>query len=67
MAVLGDGRLLISSWTDSTVHVLDGTTLAPFVTGLPSPADLGVDTVRGQFAVPLFDAGRVEFWTIPAR
>jgi outer membrane protein assembly factor BamB len=67
VAVLGDGRLLISSWTDSTVHALDGTTLAPFVKGLPSPADLGVDTVRGQFAVPLFDAGRVEFWTIPAR
>jgi hypothetical protein len=67
VAVLGDGRILISSWTDSTVHVLDNATLTPFVKGLPSPADLGVDTMRGQFAVPLFDAGRVEFWSIPAR
>lgn len=67
VVVLGDGRALISSWTDSTVHVLDGATLSPFVKGVPSPADLGVDTLRGQLAVPLFESGRVEFWSIPAR
>mgnify|MGYP002788646882 CR=1 FL=1 len=65
--VLGDGRVLISSWADSTVHVLDGTVLSPMITGVPSPADLGVDTMRGHVAIPLLELGRVEFWTIPLR
>jgi sugar lactone lactonase YvrE len=65
--VLADGRAVISSWADSTVHVLDGGVLAPMVTGVPSPADLGVDTMRGYLAIPLFESGRVEFWTIPLR
>lgn len=67
VAVLGDGRALVSSWTDSTVHVLDGGTLTPLLRGLPTPADLGVDRTRGLVAVPLFELGRVEFWTIPQR
>ncbi len=67
VVVLADGRVLISSWADSTVQVLDGATLSPLIRDLPSPADLGVDTMRGHLAVPLFAAGRVEFWTIPLR
>jgi sugar lactone lactonase YvrE len=67
VVLLGDGRALVSSWTDSTVHVLDGGTLTPMLRGLPAPADLGVDRTRGRVAVPLFDLGRVEFWTIPQR
>ena len=63
--VLADGRVLVSSWTDSTVHVLDSTgTMRPLVTGLPSPADIGFDTRRGRVAVPLFMDNRVELWEI---
>ncbi|HEX6252330.1 MAG TPA: SMP-30/gluconolactonase/LRE family protein [Gemmatimonadaceae bacterium] len=63
--VLADGRMLVSSWTDSTVHVLDTTgTMRPLVTGLPSPADIGFDTRRGRVAVPLFMENRVELWEI---
>ena len=63
--VLADGRVLVSSWTDSTVHVLDSTgTVRPLVTGLPSPADIGFDTRRGRVAVPLFMGNRVELWEI---
>ena len=63
--VLADGRVLVSSWTDSTVHVLDATgTMRPLVTGLPSPADIGFDTRRGRVAVPLFMDNRVELWEI---
>jgi sugar lactone lactonase YvrE len=67
VVVLADGRVLISSWADSTVHVLDGDVLSPLLRGLPAPADLGVDTVRGHLGIPLFGSGRVEFWTIPLR
>lgn len=63
--VLADGRVLISSWTDSTVHVLDSAgTVRPLLTGLPSPADIGFDTRRGRVAVPLFMDNRVELWEI---
>jgi hypothetical protein len=67
VAVLADGRVLMSSWADSTVHVLDGGVLSPLLRGLPTPADLGVDTMRGHLGVPLFGSGRIEFWTIPLR
>jgi sugar lactone lactonase YvrE len=62
---LADGRVLVSSWADSTVHVLAGGALTPLITGVPSPADIGVDAKAGIVAVPLFEAGRVEFWRVP--
>lgn len=63
--VLADGRVLVSSWADSTVHVLDASgALQPLVTGVPSPADIGVDTRRSRVAVPLFMDNRVELWEI---
>jgi outer membrane protein assembly factor BamB len=67
IAVLADGRILVTSWADSTLHVLDNDTLSPFIRGLPSPGDIGIDTLRGLVAIPLIDLGRVEFWTIPSR
>lgn len=65
VAQLADGRILVSSWTDSTIHVLSGGTLTPFISGVPAPADIGVDTTRGHIAVPLFELNRVEFWKVP--
>jgi sugar lactone lactonase YvrE len=65
--VLADGRVLITSWADSAVHVLDGTTLTRLVTGVEAPADIGVDTKRNVLAVPRFNAGRVEYFRIPPR
>lgn len=63
--VLADGRVLVSSWADSTVHVLDASgALQPLVTGVPAPADIGVDTRRSRVAVPLFMDNRVELWEI---
>lgn len=64
IAELADGRILITSWTDSTVHVLNNGTLTPFIKGVPAPADLGVDTRRGHVAVPIFEQNRVEFWKV---
>jgi sugar lactone lactonase YvrE len=61
VVVLGDGRILVSSWADSTVFVAGGPKV---VTGMESPADIGFDAGRGQIAIPLFNANRVALWTV---
>jgi sugar lactone lactonase YvrE len=62
---LGDGRFLISSWADSSVYTLDSTTqLVRYIAGVPSPADIGVDTRRNRVAIPIFTEDRVEIWEI---
>jgi hypothetical protein len=64
--VLSDGRVLVTSWSDSSVHVVDAAgRVTPLVRHLPAPADLGVDTRRHRMAVPLSMEGRVEIWTLP--
>jgi sugar lactone lactonase YvrE len=64
---LADGRILVSSWADSSIYVLDGSALVRAVPGVDSPADIGVDTKRDRVAVPLFQANRVELFVIPAK
>ncbi len=64
---LPDGRILVSSWTDSSLYVLEGSTLTRAVTGVESPADIGVDSKRNRVAIPLFQANRIELWAIPNR
>jgi len=62
---LPDGRFLISSWTDSSVHLLDSTaTLARYITGVPSPAAIGVDPTHNRVAIPIFTEDRVEIWQL---
>jgi sugar lactone lactonase YvrE len=64
---LSDGRVLVSTWADSSIYVLDGSALVRAVPGVASPADIGVDTKRNRVAVPLFEGNRVELFTIPAK
>ncbi len=64
---LGDGRILVSSWADSSIYVLDGSALVRAVPGVANPADIGVDTKRNRVAVPLFEGNRVELFAIPAK
>ncbi|MFL5614219.1 MAG: SMP-30/gluconolactonase/LRE family protein [Gemmatimonadaceae bacterium] len=63
---LADGRILVSSWTDSTVHLIADGHDERLVRNVPVPADIGVDTKRGLVLVPLGIFSRVELWTIPA-
>ena len=64
--VLANGNLLVSSWTDSTVHVVHGGThMMPLVRNVSAPADIGVDTKRNVVAVPRFNDGKVEYFRIP--
>ena len=64
---LADGRILLSSWSDSSVHIVDGGSHRQLVRGVPEPADIGIDTRRGRLAIPLGVSNRIELWTIPGR
>jgi len=61
VVILGDGRILVSSWADSTVFAAAG---GRVVTGMDSPADIGLDAGRGQIAIPLFSANKVALWSV---
>lgn len=65
--VLDDGRVLISSWADSSLHVLANDSLQRAITGIPSPADIGIDLRRMRVAIPVFTEDRVEIWALPRR
>ena len=58
---LGDGRFVVSTWTDSSLFVLQGDSITTLLRGLPGPADLGFDQERGRIAVPLLTENRLEF------
>ena len=62
--VLADGRVLVSSWADSTVYLIVNGTMTPFVKGVAAPADIGVDTKRSMLAIPRFNDGKVEYYMI---
>jgi sugar lactone lactonase YvrE len=61
---LSDGRILISSWADSSVHVIANGAFRKVIGNVEAPADIGVDTKRNVVAVPRFNAGRVEYFAI---
>jgi sugar lactone lactonase YvrE len=62
---LPDGRLLVTCWADSSVHLIGGGRDQRIIRDLWQPADLGVDTRRHRVAVPLVLQGRVEIWDLP--
>lgn len=62
--VLGDGRILVTSWADSAVHAISNGTVTKVIGNVDGPADIGIDTKRNVVAVPRFTAGRVEYFTI---
>ena len=63
--VLEGNRLLITSWADSSLDILQDGKLTRLAGDLPSPADLGVDTRRGVVAIPMLMEDRVEFRRLP--
>jgi sugar lactone lactonase YvrE len=63
---LADGRILVSSWADSAVHVIvNDTSMSVLVPNVAAPADIGVDTKRNVIAVPRFNDNKVEYYKIP--
>lgn len=62
--ITSDGRILVSSWADSSVSAITGNTLTHVVTGVEAPADIGLDPARGLLAVPLFNKGQVALYQL---
>ena len=66
--VLPDGRVLVSSWADSSLYILSGDSLTRVVAGgLPTPADLHVDRRTMRVAIPLSTQNEVLFYQMPRR
>ncbi len=62
---LPDGRLLVTSWTDSSLFVLENGRARKVAGKVPSPADIDVSPKDSRVAVPLLMENRVEFWELP--
>ena len=62
--VTSDGRMLISSWADSSLHVFSNGQFQRAISGVNSPADFGWDAQRNRVLIPLFMDNRVEIWEL---
>ena len=62
--MLPNGQLLVSSWADSTVSIVDGNSVTAVVRGVEAPADIGLNQRTGMLAIPLFNGNRVEIWRV---
>ncbi len=60
---LPDGRLLFTSWADSSLFVLDNGRATKVASGIASPADIGLKDKT--VAVPQLMENKVQFWELP--
>jgi hypothetical protein len=65
VVALPDGRLLISSWADSSLFVLENGQSQKVAMGIPSPADIDFAEKDSRVAVPQLMANKVQFWELP--
>jgi hypothetical protein len=65
VVILPDGRLLVTSWTDSSLFVLENGQAKRVASNVPSPADIDIDRKRSRVGVPLLMENRVELWELP--
>lgn len=59
--VLPDGRVIVTSWTASSIEQVQGDRTTTIAKDIKSPADIGVDTKRNHLAVPQLTEGRVVY------
>lgn len=64
---LHDGRVVLTSWSDSTVQIVEDGKPVRIINNVWQAADLGIDTRRNRVAVPLVLQGRVEIWELPRK
>lgn len=62
--ILNDGRVLYSTWADSSLYIFENGSSTKLRGGLNAPADIGYDARRNIVAVPLFSDNRVELWQV---
>jgi sugar lactone lactonase YvrE len=59
------GKVLVSSWNDSTVAMYQGGTEVKLITGVEGAADIGFDGKRNRVLIPVLTGNRVEVWQLP--
>src|SRR2546430_6432825 len=59
---MAGSRMLISSWSDSTVSSYETGQEVKVITGVPSPADIGNHRKPKRLPGPIFTGNRVEIW-----
>jgi DNA-binding beta-propeller fold protein YncE len=62
---LVDGRILVASQADSSLHIIVNGEQIPVIRTPGRPADIGIDTRRGRVAVPYIALDRVDIWPLP--
>jgi hypothetical protein len=62
---LPDGRLLVTSWADSSLFILENGQAKTVASKVPSPADIDVDAKDSRVAVPLLMENKVQLWEVP--
>jgi sugar lactone lactonase YvrE len=65
VVVLPDGRLLVTSWADSSLFVLENGQARKVASGIASPADIDVDPKDSRVAVPQLMVNKVQFLEVP--
>jgi hypothetical protein len=62
---LPNGGFVVSSLDGSSILVYRAGVLRPVITGLHSPADIGLDRKRGRVLIPTLDGNRLEIRPLP--
>jgi sugar lactone lactonase YvrE len=65
VVVLPDGRIVVTSWADSSLFVLQNGKTTTVARGIASPADIDLDPKDSRIAVPQLLANAVQFWEVP--
>ena len=65
--VIEGNRLLVASQSDSSIHVVTGSSARRAIRTGGEPADIAVDSRRNRVAVPFVARNLVEIWQLPAR
>lgn len=62
--VIARGRILVSSWKDSTVSAYETGQAVRLISGVGT-ADIGYDAKRNRLLLPFVDGTRLEIWQLP--
>ena len=65
VVTLPDGRVLVTSWADSSLFVLENGQPQKVASGIASPADIDFSEKDSRVAVPQLMANKVQFWEVP--
>jgi len=65
VVVLPDGRLLVTSWADSSLFILEKSGPKKVATGIASPADIDFSDKDSRVAVPQLMVNKVQYWELP--